>query len=239
MDSRLLKPTGNKFGGRVWPAASGYDLAAETYDQWYWQAFWRANEMPLVARELGTAAGGATALDAGTGTGQYLEVLQRGGYQTFGIDVSREMLQRARTKLGARATLVRGALQHCPFVTAAFDVVIACRVLSHIEGLDEATLELARVTRPGGRLLFTDVSEKHKYVTTRIPTSAGDVHIETYKHGAAEVLATARRFGLWELEFLKDVRFRDLVAPPRPTDYPSIDASSALPIFFYGAMRRR
>lgn len=44
MSLNLLRPTGSQLGGRVWRVECGYDLVAEDYDQWYWQAFWRAQE---------------------------------------------------------------------------------------------------------------------------------------------------------------------------------------------------
>src|SRR5579884_3808769 len=141
MSSNLLRPTGSQVGGRVWPVDCGYNLVAEDYDRWYWQAFWRANELPLVARELGVSVTSLRALDAGTGTGQYLGVLQRNGYRSSGLDLSREMLRIARRNLGESAHLVRGVLEAAPFITAAFDVVIACRVLSHVARLDEAMKE--------------------------------------------------------------------------------------------------
>jgi ubiquinone/menaquinone biosynthesis C-methylase UbiE len=238
MISNVLRPTGSQMGGKVWPVDQGYDLVAENYDQWYWQAFWRVNELPLVARELGTNVTSLTALDAGTGTGQYLSVLQGKGYRSSGLDISREMLRMARRNLGAGAHLVRGVLEAAPFRTATFDVVIACRVLSHVERLGESMKELARITRPGGRLLLTDVSAKHNYIRTRIPTRAGDVHIETYKHDITEVFSKACPFDGWRMERMENVRFCDLIAPPDPAEYPSIDASSSFPIFFYGVMRR-
>lgn len=238
MRSNLLRPTGNQLGSRVWQVPDGYNLVAKDYDQWYWQAFWRANEVPLVTRELRPSRTTLTALDAGTGTGQYLRVLQRKGYRPTGLDVSSEMLRMARKKLGTHANLVRGMLEAVPFRTAVFDLVVACRVLSHVERLDEAMEELTRVTKRGGRLLITDVSAQHNYVTTRVPTRAGDVHIETFKRNMPEVFSNASRLGGWQIERMKTVHFCDLIAPPDPAEYPSIDASSGSPIFFYGVMCR-
>lgn len=238
MRSSVLKRIGSHTADKVWPVGRGYNLVAGEYDQWYWQAFWRVNELPIVVRELGVGVTAMTALDAGTGTGQYLHVLQRRGYRSSGLDISGEMLRVARRKLGASARLVLGALESTPFRTAAFDVVIACRVLSHVERLDVAMKELARVTRPGGRLLLTDVSAEHNYVTTRIPTRAGTVHIETFKHDTAEVFSKACRYGGWQVDRMEEVRFRDLIAPPDPFEYPSIDASSRSPIFFFAVMSR-
>src|ERR1051326_7507214 len=211
MTSNLLRPTGSQVGDRVWPVERGYDLVAEAYDHWYWQAFWRANEFPLVAQVLKAHVTSLTALDAGTGTGLYLSLLQQNGYTSTGLDISLEMIRSARKNLGADARLVQGALEAGPFRTAEFDMVIASRVLSHIERLDEAMNELARVTKRGGRLVLTDVSAQHKYVRTRIPTRAGDVHIETFKHHIADLLSDARRFGAWQVERIESVRFCDLI----------------------------
>ena len=41
-----------------------------------------------------------------------------------------------------------------PFASASFDAVIACLVFEHIEAVDAAISEVARVLRPGGRFLF-------------------------------------------------------------------------------------
>jgi SAM-dependent methyltransferase len=238
MSARLLRPSGIPLGGRVWPAREGYDLAAASYDNWYWQAFWRANEFPLVSVEI-TPRTGARALDVGSGTGLYLKLLRERGYQAMGIDSSLEMLRVSWQRLGSRKGLVAGDLQRLPLVTASLDLVIAARVLSHVADLEQALRELARVTRSGGCLVVTDVSATHRYVTTRIPTPAGDVHVETHKHGANDFTVLAQATGLWELESLREVRFRELIAPPDPADYPSVDASSERAIFFKGRLRRR
>ena len=42
----------------------------------------------------------------------------------------------------------------CPFADATFDAVLACLVFEHIEAVDEAIAEVARVLQPGGRFLF-------------------------------------------------------------------------------------
>ncbi|MBL8174894.1 MAG: class I SAM-dependent methyltransferase [Bryobacterales bacterium] len=238
MRSTALRTTASQFADRVWPADRGYDLVAGEYDRWYWQAFWRANELPLVVRELGACTTGLSALDAGTGTGQYLGVLQQQGYESTGLDVSGEMLRMARRKLGADSHLVLGALESAPLHAEAFDVVIACRVLSHVKRLDVAFKELARVTKPGGRLLLTDVSAEHNYVTTRIPTRSGDVRIQTFKHDTSAVFSSGTRYAGWQVERMEEIRFRDLIAPPSPVDYPSIDVSSGSPIFYFAVMSR-
>jgi SAM-dependent methyltransferase len=49
---------------------------------------------------------------------------------------------------------VRSGAAELPFATASFDTAVACLVFEHIEAIDEAIAEVARVLRPGGRFLF-------------------------------------------------------------------------------------
>ena len=107
--------------------------------------------------------------------------------------MSGEMLRIARTRLGSRATLVRGAIE-----------------------VDAAIKELARLTKPGGRLLLTDVSAEHNYVTTRIPTSDGDVHIKTFKHRASELVASSQELRSWRVERMDETFSCPFSAPRRP-----------------------
>ena len=58
---------------------------------------------------------------------------------------------RARRRTGLRA---RRAPRALPFATASFDAVVACLVFEHIDDVDDAIAEVARVLRPGGRFVF-------------------------------------------------------------------------------------
>jgi ubiquinone/menaquinone biosynthesis C-methylase UbiE len=180
---------------------------------------------------------GGRALDAGTGTGQYLKILDARGIRSVGLDLSLEMLRRARLHVPKSKT-VCGSVQYCPFKNETFDLVLACRVLSHVPNLELAFSELARITKPSGRAIFSDVSASHNYEATRIPTPRGDVHIETYKHSNEKIASMATQSGFWAIEFLRDVHFRDLTVRPDAGEYPSIDESSNLPIFVYGVLSR-
>ena len=52
---------------------------------------------------------------------------------------------------------VRGASSRLPFAAAAFDCVIVGLVIGYVECLKEFTLEAARVLRPNGRLICSDL----------------------------------------------------------------------------------
>src|SRR5437879_4002614 len=91
----------------------GYDLAANHYDRWAWQSFWRENEFPILLPLL-LAARPRHLLDIGVGTGAFLSYAASylaPRVRLVGIDVSRRMLKQAQSKLGSRATLLQSNVQ--------------------------------------------------------------------------------------------------------------------------------
>ncbi|MFF4183611.1 class I SAM-dependent methyltransferase [Streptomyces sp. NPDC001691] len=105
--------------------------------------------------ELGLARGGAV-LDAGCGTGRALEPLRAAVGQegtVIGADLTPEMLAEAvRAGRGRYAALIRADVARLPLRTASLDVVFGAGLISHLPQPAENLRELARITRPGGRL---------------------------------------------------------------------------------------
>ena len=239
MSEQLRHPTGVVYGNRVWPAETGYDVVSKYYDEWYWQSFWMANERPLIVQEIMKLRDYATpALDVGTGTGLYLLELLRLGIECVGLDASQAMLNEAKKKLPDSVRLICGAVEKLPFPDKTFNMITACRVLSHVANLNIAMQELGRVTNTGGSLIISDVSACHNYTTVRIPTLDGDVHIETYKHTVNQLVAAAEHSAHWKVDHIESVAYKDLLWKPQPSEYPALDVSSARPIFFYGVLTR-
>lgn len=239
MTEQLRRPTGITCGSCVWPVIAGYELVSKYYDDWYWQSFWKANERPLIVHELTrfrSCAG--PALDAGTGTRLYLDELARSGIECVGIDTSQSMLDEARKKLPLSVRLICADIRNLPFPDKEFNLIIACRVLSHVANLNVAVHELGRVANTGCSLIVSDVSAHHNYTTTRIPTPDGDVHIETYKHTVDQLVEAAEHSGYWKPGSIKSVSYKDLLWKPQPCEYPAIDVSSTRPVFFYGVLTR-
>jgi SAM-dependent methyltransferase len=105
--------------------------------------------------ELAPRVGGV-ALDAGCGTGRALPALRDAvgpSGAVIGVDVTAAMLAEAG-RLGRRAAgaLVRGDTGRLPLPDGAADAVFAAGLLPHCPDLAAALLELARVTRVGGRV---------------------------------------------------------------------------------------
>lgn len=95
-------------------------------------------------------ARGRDVLEVGCGTGLILERLAGAARRAEGIDLSPGMLAKAR----ARGLTVREASATAlPYSDAEFDVVASFKVLAHVPDIRTALAEMARVCRPGGRVL--------------------------------------------------------------------------------------
>ena len=100
-------------------------------------------------------------LDAGCGDGRFLAALPALGpvpERVVGVDIADSILataRRATAAVGFEPELVRGNLERLPLADAEFDVVVSIQVLEHLLDPVAGTRELARVLKPGGRLLLS------------------------------------------------------------------------------------
>lgn len=97
---------------------------------------------------------GMTVLDAGCGTGRYLQALKNRGAFAIGMDLSAAMLSRARELTNRVA---QADLRALPFDDASIDVVICGLALGDFAELEVALSEIARVVRPGGCAIYSVV----------------------------------------------------------------------------------
>ena len=128
---------------------SYYDTFSATYDAGRdagYHAYLDEAEVALVAPH----AHGSSVLEVGCGTGLILERLSRVASRAVGVDLSPGMLEHAR----ARGLEVHEASATAlPFEDATFDVVCSFKVLAHVEAIEAALSEMARVVKPGGRVV--------------------------------------------------------------------------------------
>jgi SAM-dependent methyltransferase len=104
-------------------------------------------------------AGPGRVLEAGCGDGEFAEwVARRLGADVVAVDQSPAMVERARERGLDAETGEIGAL---PYADGTFDVVVSNWVLYFLADLDRGLADLARVLRPGGRLVALTNSERH------------------------------------------------------------------------------
>jgi demethylmenaquinone methyltransferase/2-methoxy-6-polyprenyl-1,4-benzoquinol methylase len=107
---------------------------------------------------------GRSALDLCCGTGDITESLARTGAETTGLDFSPQMLEVAARRLQQRPASVpgpaprylEGDAQQLPFPDASFDAVTVGYGLRNLTRWQRGVDEMARVARPGGRLVVLD-----------------------------------------------------------------------------------
>ena len=98
---------------------------------------------------------GSTVLDLACGTGDFLKLLEGGGYRAFGMDLSWGML--AANTTGLPLAQADGAA--LPVADAAVDGVTCGYALRNFTELAAVFGEFARIVRPGGRISLLEVAE--------------------------------------------------------------------------------
>lgn len=127
-----------------------YDVLADRYDARA-SRYEYAGVREAIARFLGDAPV-AAALDVGCGTGRWLTELKARAPFVAGLDVSGAMLARARAA-HPDVRFVRARAERLPWRDAAFDRVIAIKLLHHLADRRALFAEARRVLKPGGGFL--------------------------------------------------------------------------------------
>jgi SAM-dependent methyltransferase len=155
----------------AWPVLRHLAPDLGSADRWYLaetRAFFAAkaagwdakfgDDLPAYAAAVADAEppAGGVVVDVGCGTGRALPALRAAvgpGGVVLGLDLTPQMLAAARARASAsRAALLLADARRLPLADASADAVFAAGLLAHLPDPDAGLRELARVTRPGGRL---------------------------------------------------------------------------------------
>lgn len=137
------------------PLRNPFDVWADVYDE-------QSNpllqlEQRYLARML-PAIQSLDVLDAGCGTGRWLEALASLSPRTLtGIDPSNKMLDWARRKLNDKAELRAGDCAAIPVLPQSKDLILSSFVISYLPDLDAFAAECRRVCRTDGDLFLADM----------------------------------------------------------------------------------
>jgi len=133
-------------------AASWDTLRAQLLDQ----AASLSSLLPLIPRGLRVA-------DIGTGTGGMLPQLAEFAESIVAVDISKEMLRRARARAKSldlhNVEFLKADLQSLPIPSASVDAAFATLVLHHAPNPRAALQEMGRILKPGGSLVIVDLDE--------------------------------------------------------------------------------
>jgi ubiquinone/menaquinone biosynthesis C-methylase UbiE len=134
-------------------AGSTWSANAERYDTWFdqpWGRYASRVEREAILAAAGTLAG-ADVADIGCGTGRLTQHLEQLAANVVGLDPDPAMLSVASRR--TKAPLIVGDGHSLPFGDASVDVAIAVTVCEFTVDPALVVSELARITRPGGRVI--------------------------------------------------------------------------------------
>jgi ubiquinone/menaquinone biosynthesis C-methylase UbiE len=143
-----------------------YDLMGWFIDTFLFRGQWR--ELRQRTANLSRIQPGEQVLDVGCGTGTLvMEVARRVGRvgRVVGVDPGTEQIARARSKVARRHLPIEfqiGVIEQLTFPDETFDVVLSTLMMHHLPASlkRQGLAEIARVLKPGGRLVIADFTHK-------------------------------------------------------------------------------
>ncbi len=168
-------------------------------------------------------------LDLGCGAGTDVESLLNLGYQNVkGIDSSAEQIALAQSQSSRHECFNVGSFEATGMPDKSVDLIVCRYSLFHVRNLDAAYTEMARILRPGGKLIIADSNPKADALEDREDTPDGPRISYALYDGKVKVhkpLHTQEEF-LSEtfLKFFKVDETAEFQSPDR------ISRSSAIPV---------
>lgn len=140
------------------------------------QSLWLHRRWKKLLVEMAAVQPGEKALDVCCGTGDIAFALRGAGAEVTGLDFSPAMLAVAVRRaedapgraVGPPIRFMAGDALRLPFEEATFDITTVGYGLRNLESWEWGLEEMARVTRPGGRLLALDFGKPENPLWRRI-----------------------------------------------------------------------
>ena len=126
--------------------------------------YWRKRAIGLLKKEKP-----GLLLDVATGTADFaITAFRSGAKNVIGIDISENMLAFGRIKLKEKGLsnnieLIHGDSENLPFKDNFFDAITVSFGVRNFQHLEKGLVEMARVLKPGGRLVVLEFSKPQKF----------------------------------------------------------------------------
>jgi arsenite methyltransferase len=168
---------------------------------------------------------GETVLDLGSGAGfdAFLAAREVGpGGRVIGVDMTPEMIELATRHAAAgeyaNIEFRRGLIEKLPVADASVDVVISNCVINLVPDKAAVFGEVARVLRPGGRMVVSDVvltQPLPEVVATSVAAWTGCIAGASIR---ADYLRAIDAAGLRDVEILQELNFGDVALSMIPAE---------------------
>ena len=139
-------------------------------------------------------------LEIGCGTGKNTVWLMEKAKQVTAVDLSEEMLAKARQKINSSAVnfIQADITKPWHFINTSYDLVTFSLVLEHIEDLSAVFEKTAAALRSGGHLYIGELHPFKQYTGSkaRFETEQGVQEVTCYNHHISEFVQSARQHGL-------------------------------------------
>jgi SAM-dependent methyltransferase len=194
----------------------GYRVWSATYDDGHNTAF--DFDEPIV-KEIIDAVPAGVAVDAACGTGRFSALLAARGHRVIGVDSSPDMLARAAVNVPG-GDFRPGDLGGLPVADASADLVTCGLSLTHVRDLRPAFAEFARVLRPGGHLVISDMHPERILRGAIPPLRDADGRpgrLPGHRHRVGDYLRAALAVGL-ELRRCEEPLLEPAPVAPRATE---------------------
>ena len=175
--SRIVDLYDSAYGN--YESATYRQVRIETYGEDFGQTSWVTTEESKAIPQLLHLRPDAFVLEVGCGSGGYaLHLAEKVGCRLVGLDINAPGVRNANQLALARGLASQARFEQCDasknllFDDDTFDAVFSNDVLCHLPGRPAVLVEMFRVLKPGGRMLFSDAlvvggMVSHEEIATR------------------------------------------------------------------------
>jgi ubiquinone/menaquinone biosynthesis C-methylase UbiE len=172
---------------------------------------------------------GQKILDLGFGDGRNMPLFSDLGMEVHGVEISEDICRRAAERLAALGYSIEARVgwnHKIPYADAYFDQVVACHACYYVEPgttFQDNITEIARVSKPGGRFVFSAPMATSYILNEAIPLGDGHMQIAKDPYGVRTGYVMRKFDSAAEIEVALTPFFTDVRVGAARNDWWGID----------------